>query len=220
MIKKFSWKILIVLLFVWVFSLSVNAQKKQTEPHTGKISCPEKRWAAFHPFIAKKSYVLTGDAFQAADSIKNSVTLDGDINGGQVDAFKHAYWMALLTQHIKWKKAVKLGKVHEKGNYRTYKKGIRKGFAETHDKISSDMDLWNNKKGIEIGRALKETDRIIIQQVVIDSIHAGKMRVIKKNSSGHYLDCGGTVIPSDSLSGKWENDKCLVPSNFSLDSKK
>ena len=73
--------------------------------------------------------------------------------------------------------------------------------------------MWNNHRGIEIGRALKKTDRIIIQQMVIDSIHAGKMKIIKKNSSGHYLDCSGSLIPADSLSGKWKNRKCLVPSN-------
>ncbi len=81
------------------------------------------------------------------------------------------------------------------------------------------MDLWNNQKGLEIGMALKGADLIIIQQAIIDSIQSGKMRIIKKNSSGQYLDCEGNIIPPDSLSGRWENDKCLVPSNSLPDKK-
>ncbi len=179
----------------------------------GKISCPEKWWVIFHPFIAKKTYQITRYVRSVADSVKKTNILDGDINGGQVDAFKHSYWMATLSQNIKWKKALKLGKAHEKGNYKSHKKGIRKGIKETHDKISSEMDMWNNHRGIKIGGKYEESSRIVIKQIVIDSIQAGVMRIIKKNSSGKYLDCEGNIIPPDSLNGKWENNKCLVPSD-------
>jgi hypothetical protein len=209
MIEKVTWKTLTILLFYCLFSFSTNAQNRQT----GKISCPEKRWALFHPFIARQSYSLTKDALQVADSIKNTGTLDGDINGGQEDAFKHAYWMALLSQHIKYRKALKLGKVHEKGNYKSFKKSKRKGIQASHDKVSSIMDLWNNQKGLEIGLELKDQDLIIIQLAIIDSIQSGVMKIIYKNVSGQFLDCEGNIIPADSLIGKWENEKCLVPSD-------
>jgi hypothetical protein len=217
--EKVTLRFISLFFCILVLTSTVSAQNNKSKSNFGKISCPEKRWVIFHPFIAKKTYNLTRYTQSVADSIKNTNILDGDINGGQVDAFKHAYWMATLSQNIKWKKALKLGKAHEKGNYKSHKKGARKGLKETHDKISSDMDMWNNHRGIEIGRALKESDRIIIQQMVIDSIHAGKMKIIKKNSSGHYLDCSGNLIPADSLSGKWENVKCLVPSNSLPDNK-
>ena len=213
MIEKVTWKIPIILLLICVYSFSVNAQKSHTEPRSGKISCPEKRWAVFHPFIAKKTYTLTSEVLNITDSIKNTSMLDGDINGGQVDAFKHACWMALLSQQIKWRKALKLGKAHEKGNFKSFKKSKRKGIQTTHDERSSEMDLWNNKQGIEIGFALKGKDLIIIQQAIIDSIQSGKMKIIRKNSSGQFQDCDGNIILYDELFGKWENDKCLVPSN-------
>ena len=202
-------------LFFYIFVLTsiVSAQNNKSKSKLGKISCPEKRWVIFHPFIAKKTYNLTRYSRSVADSIKNTDILDGDINGGQVDAFKHAYWMSTLSQNIKWKKALKLGKAHEKGNYKSHKKRTRKGMKETHDKISSDMDMWNNHRGIEIGRAFKGESLIVIQQAIIDSIQSGKMRIIKKNISGQFLDCEGNVIPKDHLVGKWENEKCLVPSN-------
>ena len=47
-------------------------------------------------------------------------------------------------------KAYRLGKAHEKGNYLDYKKH-RLEEGSIPDKISSDMDLCNNLKGIEIG---------------------------------------------------------------------
>ena len=207
---------LIILFIFCVCSNSGNAQKKNTKARSHKVTCPEKRWAVFHPFIAKKSYSLTIETLQIADSINNIITLDRDINGGKVDAFKHAYWMALLSQHIKWRKALKLGKAHEKGNYKSFKKSSRKGIKTLHDKRSSEMDLWNNQKGIEIGKELKGNNLMIIQQAIIDSIQSGKMKIIKKNSQGQFLDCEGNVIPLENLIKKWENEKCLVPSNYRL----
>ncbi len=213
MFKKVSWGILILIYFTFFLSFLTHAQKSQTKANTGKISWPEKRWAVFHPFIAKKASRITSEALFTADSVKKSTALDGDISGGQVDAFKHSYWMASLSQQIKWRKALKLGKVHEKGNYKLYKKRKRKGLNTYHDRISQDMDLWNNQKGLEVGLALKGKDLIIIQQTLIDSIQSGKMKIIKKNEKGQYLDCEGDVIPNDKVVNQWENEKCLLPSD-------
>jgi len=213
MIEKVTWRTLFILLVICANSFLADAQEKNPVPDISKTSCPEKRWALFHPFIAKKSYRLTKDALHIADSIKNSGTLDGDTHGGQVDAFKHAYWMAILSQHIKYKKANKLGKAHEKGNYKSFIRNKRKSFQTSHDKVSSEMDLWNNQKGLEIGLILKGHELIIIQQAIIDSIQAGKMKIISKNASGQFLDCEGNIIPKENLIGIWENEKCLIPSN-------
>src|SRR6185295_19637862 len=50
------------------------------------LSCPEKRWVIFHPFIAKKAYRLTQQAKAVAKEMAKDSLLDGDENGGQVDA--------------------------------------------------------------------------------------------------------------------------------------
>lgn len=213
MLKKVSLISLVIFYLAFILSMSINAQS-DTKPKTGKISCPEKRWAVFHPFIARKASRITSEALVTADSVKKSSTLDGDINGGKVDAFKHSYWMASLSQQIQWRKAFKLGKAHEKGNYKLYKKRKKKGLNTSHDKVSQDMDLWNNQQGLEIGLDLKGKNLIVIQQTLIDSIQSGKMKIIKKNSQGQYLDCSGIVIPKENLINKWENNKCLVPSNY------
>jgi hypothetical protein len=125
---------------------------------------------------------LTKKALQVADSIHRAGILKGGMSGGQPDAFKHAYWMALLSQEISARKAFKLGKAHEKGNYLTYKKAKKKGLADSHNTLASEMDLWNNDKGIEIGITNKDIPAIQLQQIIIDSIKSGAMRTILNNS--------------------------------------
>ncbi len=178
-----------------------------------KAGRPEKWWAVCHPFIAKKAVRLTLETSQVLDSLKAAGTLGNDLNGGQLDAFKHSYWMALLSQNIKWKKAWKLGKAHEKSNYLSFKKALKKGENNCHDKAASDMDLWNNNKGIEIGKLNKFVDRLMLQQIILDSIQSGAMRIILKNEKGQFLNCHNNEILADSLVGKWENEKCLVTSD-------
>jgi len=216
MTKKVTCNLIIIILFSCIYTFPVFAQEVNKRAIPGKISCAEKRWILFHPFIAKKSLEISKEVLLTVDSIKTINRIDNDINGGQLDAFKHAYWMALLSKHIKSRKALKLGKAHEKGNYKTYKKAKRKGIPNSYDKVSSEMDLWNNQQGIEIGKELKGNNLMIIQQAIIDSIQSGKMKTISKNASGQFLDCEGTIIPLENLMGKWENEKCLVPSNYRL----
>ena len=150
------------------------------------------------------------------DSIGRIEALDGNINGGQLDAFKHAYWMAMLAQNFKWRKAKSLGLAHEKTNYRSFVKASNKGLMDGHDQVSADMDLWNNEKGIAIGMACKCCEQNILQQAVLDSILTGGMRIIKMNLGREFLDSEGKVIPTENYRGKWINDKCMVPSNSKM----
>ena len=82
-----------------------------------KLSRPEKCWVVFHPFIAKKAYIISLEARNISRTLEKDSTLDHDADGGRVDAFRHAYWMARLAQEIGWRKARKLGNAHERGNY-------------------------------------------------------------------------------------------------------
>ena len=71
----------------------------------------------FHPFKATKALEISKEVNRISDSIKKTNLLDGDASGGQVDAFRHAYWMARLKQEIGESAARSLGKAHEKENY-------------------------------------------------------------------------------------------------------
>ncbi|MFC4267879.1 DUF6973 domain-containing protein [Polaribacter marinivivus] len=178
-----------------------------------KLSGPKKTWVLLHPFKAKKSLEISNETNRVADSIKKTNLLDGDGNGGQVDAFRHAYWMARLRQEIGKTAARSLGKAHEKENYQTFKKRkLEDGVVP--DEISSTMDLWNNEKGLELTRKGSAISKKGLIFRVINAIHQGKMKIIKKDKKGNFLSCEGKVISVNSLKGKWKNNKCLVGSDY------
>ena len=87
--------------FFFIFYLSVISTNAQTNFKSFfDLSRPKKTWVLFHPFKAIKSLEISKEAKRIADSIKKTNLLDGDASGGQVDAFRHAYWMARLRQEI------------------------------------------------------------------------------------------------------------------------
>jgi hypothetical protein len=178
-----------------------------------KLPRPEKCWVITHPFKAKKAYRISLEARHKADSLCKTNTLDADANGGQVDAFRHSYWIAILSCTFNKKAALKLGKAHEKGNFIYYKKHKTED-GTIPDKISSDMDLFNNNIGAKIADSLKICNHKLIEKTIIDAIKQGKMKIILKDKNKNFLDCKKNIIPQDSLKGKWINNKCLVPSNY------
>ncbi len=201
------FKYLIILL---VFSHAVFGQnfiKKFT-----KLSTPEKKWVLIHPFSAKKALKATNIALKITLKVKKDTILDKDANGGQVDAFRHAYWMALVTQKIGKKKALKLGVAHEKGNYLQFKKN-KKEDGSVPDAKACEMDLFNNSVGCNIGVENANADTNLLQSIIINEIKKGNLIILSKNKQGKYLDSLGCVIPDSLLKAKWITPKHLVKSN-------
>jgi len=199
---------------IWILLLFVNFQlfSQSDASHFKKLSSPEKCWVIFHPFKAKRALNISHDAIRITDSIGRSQVLANDKNGGQVDAFKHGYWVAKLTLEIGERASIKLGKAHEKGNYRAFKKGkLEDGFLP--DLPSSQMDLYNNNIGAQIALENFElTKEELIDQIIVE-IKAGKLKILKKDDLGNFLTCDGVIISKEALMGIWKNDKCLVSSN-------
>ncbi len=199
-------------LCIFLIFYTFQLQSQSATASFFKLSSPEKWWVIFHPFQAKKALNITTFTFRKTDSLKAVKILGNDLNGGQLDAFKHSFWMANLAQSIGVKAALKLGKAHEKGNYRFYKKNkLEDGFLP--DKASSDMDLFNNEVGVKILKENPELHTADLIDKVILSILNGEMKIIKKNKEGQFLDCSGNKILKVDLIGRWENKKCLVNSN-------
>jgi len=186
------------LFLFWIFPHNIEAKTK--------VSRQEIVWAIGHPFIAVKAKKLSKRALLVTDSLEKACVLK-DRSGGQLDAFKHAFWMALLSQQIKVKKARKLGAAHEKFNYKQCKK--RKGGG---DKAASDMDLWNNDVGLKIGSSHKNISETELIELIVEAIKKGEMRIIKKNKDGKSLDSEGKLIDNSTLK-TWLNKRYLVPSN-------
>src|ERR1044071_8372372 len=81
------------------------------------LSRPEKVWSVFHPFKARKAYHCAVRARFVTDSLEQAGVMS-DKNGGQLDAFRHGYWMALMIETGIPEHAVrKIGENHERGNY-------------------------------------------------------------------------------------------------------
>ncbi|RLK03168.1 DUF6973 domain-containing protein [Tenacibaculum discolor] len=194
-----------------IFNLVTNAQSNWHQ--FKKLQRAQKTWVLLHPFKAKKAFIVSREASRVSDSLRVSPLLDRDHAGGQVDAFRHAFWMALLQQEIGENAARSLGKAHEKDNYKTYKdRKLEDGVIP--DQISSEMDLFNNEIGLTLSRKDDNLPKKGLIYRVINAILQGKLKVIKKDKKGTFLTCNDEVIPKKSLVGKWKNNKCLVNSNY------
>jgi hypothetical protein len=177
-----------------------------------KLSRPEKLWVFAHPFQAKRALITTRAVLSDVDSIKKTNLIGTDLNGGKLDAFKHAYWMASLTMKIGKKKALKLGNAHEKGNFIDYK--LHR--LEDHilpDSVSSVMDRENNFKGADVVRKCERISKIDVQKRIRDLLNNGSLKIIRKDKSGNYLYCDGTFIDTNTWKGRWNIPKCLIASN-------
>lgn len=204
-----KYQIASVILFFYAVSLNSQTHTK----NFFQLSGSAKSWVVLHPFKAKKALKISLEAQRIADSIQKTNLLDGDASGGQVDAFRHAFWMARLHQELGKATARTLGKAHEKENYISFKKQKLEDELPP-DEISSKMDLWNNEQGIKlVSKGSKIPKKGLIYRV-INAIHQGKMKIIKKDKDGNFLTCDGIIILKSSLIGKWKNNKCLVISNY------
>lgn len=196
-----------ILLICFGLTNTIFAQSKFS-----KLSCPEKVWVVAHPFVAKKAFHITQDVQKIVDSIKQLKTIGVDNNGGKLDAFKHAYWMASLSSKIGKRKARKLGIAHEKGNFLQYKKHKLED-SIVPDSVSSEMDKKNNEVGISLLDNRKKTPPRIIQNEVLTALKDGKLYIIKKDEEGNFLTNDGKKIPLNEWVGKWGIPKYLVPSD-------
>ena len=197
------------IILIALMTLSIQGQERKG---FFQLSGPKKTWVLFHPFKAETAFQVSKETNVVADSIAKSHLIDGDKSGGQMDAFRHAYWMARLRQEIGKSVAESLGRAHEKENCLMFKKGsLEDGLLP--DKISSDMDLWNNDVGLSLITQGSKTPKNGLIYRIINAIHQGKMRIIKKDEKGNFLTCKGKRIDPKTLLGKWRNNKCLIPSN-------
>ncbi|MCH8904674.1 MAG: hypothetical protein IIA45_12260 [Bacteroidetes bacterium] len=205
------YKLIIVLIFTAVH-LFAYSQESESTLRERKVSRPEYVWAFTHLRIAKKAYRLTQEARVVANDMKTSTALDGDANGGQVDAFRHTFWMAYLSQTIKTKKVLRLGQAHEKGNRLAFKRG-RYTNEFLPDLPSCKMDLWNNKIGVHIGTKNRSLTPEGLTELILAAMERGELRIIKKDEKGNYLDENNHIIPPSEWQDKWDNAKVVIPSD-------
>lgn len=212
MTTRFSPLLMLAAAFMLFAFSRANAQSATSGFR--QLSRPEKFWVVVHPFVAKKAWRCTQKARTVTDSLEKAGQL-ADGNGGQLDAFRHTYWMALLVQEIAPRKAEKLGRAHEKGNYLDYKRGKNEEGTRA-DSIACMMDLANNKSGILIGTMYKNDTAMQGQSLVEVVLHLdwdGKLTIVKKNENGQPVTCEGKTIDPARYKNRWYIPKCLTASN-------
>ncbi len=174
---------------------------------------PEKCWVIGHLPQAKKSFTISLQVKKTVDSLANLHFLDGDAGGGQLDAYRHSYWMALLSSFLLAEDAKSLGIAHEKSNYIDFKKRKQEDNS-LPDKTDSEMDLWNNDVGLRIGLQHPYVSIDSLQKIIVNALLSGEMKIIRKNKNGKAIDINNQIIPTDSLQHRWITPRLLVPSNF------
>ena len=197
-----------------LLSSNLFGQKKNVYTKFNALSRPEKVWVFLHPFVSRTAYLISNKTIEAVKNLKLKNTIGQDEAGGELDAFKHTFWMALLSQKINSEKARKLGIAHEKGNYQGFKKRKLEDNS-CSDKASCEMDLWNNNIGIEIGCTNKTANIAELETLVIQALVNGNLLIIKKDSLGNYLNAQGAIIKTESFCKSWDNEKCLIKSKQS-----
>ena len=85
--------------------------------------------------------------------------------------------------------------------------------GDVPDAISNTMDLWNNQIGADMSRENPEADEETLVTLVRVAVISGMCRIVKRNSSGDFLDLSGNVIKREQWHGKWVNPRCLVTSD-------
>ena len=197
-------------LFLFIIPLMGKAQISTLHSFL-KLSMAEKKWAIGHLFIAKKAWVITDRCRFVTDSLGKNGIPDRDPSDGKLDAFRHTFWMATLSEKIGVRKSLSLGRAHEQGNYRDCK---RNRFEEGSipDMASTDMDLYNNKIGVGIGMALKGNGEKLKIDSILKAIAKGKMRIVLKDTLGRSCDAAFHPIPLEAMKGKWITPRILVPS--------
>ena len=177
-----------------------------------KLSVPEQQWVKKHPLAAFRTHRIADTVRHEAQQRLKDADLDGDLNGGMVDAFKHTLWMALTAQKIGMEKALTLGEAHEEGNRLEYVADpMRKKIQQ--DSIASRMDILNNIVGARIGAQNPDASKKRIIELVRQSVIYGRCWKIKKKDKNTYLDADGKVIHIHDYDNHWAIPKVLVPSN-------
>lgn len=178
----------------------------------------EKKWVLRHPIAASRIPPVKTTVEQVIGKKYKNNELDASYSDGQLDALRHALWMALTARRIGVKKARSLGIAHEKGNKENALKKIKED-GSLADHASTAMDLRNNEAGLRIaqenpGISVKKLIKTIEQQIM-----AGKLWIVKQDEKGFYLSWEGRQLKENDYKGNWQSPRCIVPSDYNLKEK-
>lgn len=196
--------------FVAIFSLFFGANAQSPLKQFSKVSPAERLWAVLHPCCAIKAFHISQHVLDFLQKMPLDSINDGDGNGGNLDAFRHMLWMSSLSQQIGKRRALSLGRAHERGDRQFFRKKKKSYDGELPDQMSSEMDLRNNLIGVDLGCRLKGCTEQTLTDSIRQLIASGKVWRIKKDIAGNFYDIDGNKIDLHKYQRQWLNPKCLV----------
>lgn len=198
-----------IIFFIIVFNgLNFVSFAQNTKEIINSMSVKDKLWAVKNYSSLKKAQKISLNVLIVMDSLNKENFLGGNKEGGVFDAFRHIYWMYSLSIEIGEKKARRVGEIYEKYNKYLFEKKSVLGY----DSVGMAMDLFNNELGIYLFNE-QIADSLIFNKIV-DIIHLGKAKVVKKNTLQESLDKNNNPIPEEIWRKYWVNDRILVNSNY------
>ncbi|MEO8026361.1 MAG: hypothetical protein ABI823_07805 [Bryobacteraceae bacterium] len=142
----------------------------ETQRRAEGLSAAEHVFISNHPMAAKD---FNDDAKKALAEAANRFP-SASLHNGQGDAFRHCYWNALMTRDQNADLARQFGNAHE------MERPKAGDISTLGSVIESMMDLHNNGKGQEIGKANPKATDAVLASLCVAALNADQLLVIDK----------------------------------------
>ena len=199
-------KSLILILFLLCFenSFSQNFQKIFFE-----INTKDKLWIISKPISSLKVKKVTKEVNSILIGKSNGKFLDQDLQGGQIDAFRHILLLYKLSSEIGIEKARRFGNIYESYNKKVFKTTANSGY----DYASEMMDKFNNELGIYLFLKMDKVSDIQIIDEIKKQIIEGNARKISKDGKGRSVGKDFNIIEDSIWKKEWYNQRVLIQTN-------
>jgi len=199
-------KSLILILFLLCFenSFSQNFQKIFFE-----INTKDKLWIISKPISSLKVKKVTKEVNSILIGKSNGKFLDQDLQGGQIDAFRHILLIYKLSSEIGIEKARRFGNIYESYNKKVFKTTDNSGY----DYASEMMDKFNNELGIYLFLKMDKVSDIQIIDEIKKQIIEGNARKISKDGKGRSVGKDFNIIEDSIWKKEWYNQRLLIQTN-------
>lgn len=199
-------KSLILILFLLCFenSFSQNFQKIFFE-----INTKDKLWIISKPISSLKVKKVTKEVNSILIGKSNVKFLDQDLQGGQIDAFRHILLLYKLSSEIGIEKARRFGNIYESYNKKVFKTTANSGY----DYASEMMDKFNNELGIYLFLKMDKVSDIQIIDEIKKQIIEGNARKISKDGKGRSVGKDFNIIEDSIWKKEWYNQRLLIQTN-------
>lgn len=143
------------------FSRAFNdeAHYERLKRQYSRLTGEEKRYLAHHPGSARA--IMNAASIAAAEAEKR---YPGSLQDGKGDAFRHAYWNALITSNASAQVAEEFTTIHELSNH-----------TDVTEPVPYAMDMHNNYQGRKI--ALRTSSAVLLAGAVDQALKDGRLLV-------------------------------------------